>query len=440
VSFLLVMPAMAAEFDPDYLISDSEMTNYNSMDHSDIQGFLDRREGTLDNYITVDKEGKFKTAGQTFYEVAQRWLINPKYLMVLVQKEMSLLTDKSPKQTQYDWATGYGCFDNQACNTKYKGFYKQVNSAAAQTRYYLDNIHEFNYRPNKTYNVDGTQVTPKNNATAGLYNYTPHIHGNQLFWDLWNKYFGRKWPDGALLQSTSTDKIFFISNSQKREIVSMATLLSRFDPEKVVEASEADLTYYDAGVPIKHPNFTLISLRPTSETSPVYMIVDDTKRKFENRKIFTQTGLQEDEIIQVTNTELNLYKNGPNITKYTIYPAGALLQDDKTDKIYYVINGRKKLVVNQEILDFNFQGLPVEKTTPVELNKYRSGNPVTLPDGELIKSKSINTVYVISDGKRLPIFSGDIFRAMHYKWDNVLVVLDETLGVHPLGQTITGDW
>ena len=433
-------PAIAAEFDPDYLISDSEIQAYNAMGLDDIQRFLDRKSGTLKNYITVDKEDNLKSATQTFFEVSNRWMINPKYLLVLVQKEMSLLTDTSPKQTQYDWATGYGCFDNQSCNNKYKGFYRQVNSAAAQTRYYLDNIQEFNYRPGRTYAIDGQSVTPKNTATAGLYNYTPHIHGNELFWNLWNTYFGKKWPDGALLQSTSTDQIYYIQDGKKREVISQSVLLSRFDINKVVLVSEEDLKYYDEGVPVKYHNFSLASLNPQSEVSPIYMIVDDKKRRFADRALVQKIGLQADEIIQVTANELNSYENGADITEFSLYPAGTLVQNISTNETFYIINGRKRLVVNDEIMEYNFTGMPIEPLTGKELNKYRTGNPVTLPDGELIKSKTVNTVYVISDGKRLPIFNGDIFHAMNYKWENVLVVNDETLAVHELGQTITGDW
>ncbi|MEK7167497.1 MAG: hypothetical protein AAB791_00665, partial [Patescibacteria group bacterium] len=204
----------AAEFDPSYLISDTEIADYNAMSMTEIDGFLKKQEGTLKNYLCVDKEGNFKTATQTFAETSLNWMINPKYLLVLVQKEQSLLSDTSPTQGQYDRATGYGCPDSGGCDDRWKGFYKQVNSAAAQTRYYLDHIDEFGYKPGVAYNIDGTMVTIKNTATAGLYNYTPHIHGNQLFWNLWNKYFAKKWPDGALLRDEVATKTYFIEDGK----------------------------------------------------------------------------------------------------------------------------------------------------------------------------------------------------------------------------------
>ncbi|HLD28236.1 MAG TPA: hypothetical protein VJB67_01335 [Patescibacteria group bacterium] len=433
---VLASPALAAEFDPDYLISDSEMNNYNSMDLNDIVRFINRREGTLKDYITVDKEGNFITATQTFYEVAQKWMINPKYLLILVQKEMSLLTDTSPKQTQYDWATGYGCPDGSGCNTKWKGFYKQVNSAAAQTRYYLDNINEFNYRPGQTYNIDGQTVSPKNTATAGLYNYTPHIHGNELFWNLWNKYFGKKWPDGSLLQVEGKDIPYYIEDGLKREIASKSVFISRFDPDKIIEVSQADLDSYEEGVPIKYHNFSLLK----NSRGDIYMIIDDQKRKIVSPEVFNQIGFSADEVISVADLELDEYGKGPDITQYTIYPTGTLLKDETSKEIYYVLSGKKQLIINNEIMDYNFKGLTVESASALELNKFRTGSPVTLPDGELVKVPGISTVYIISNGKRLPIFNSNIFTKMKYDWDNIISIRKDTLDVHPLGQTITGDW
>jgi hypothetical protein len=68
------------------------------------------------------------------------------------------------------------------------------------------------------------------------------------------------------------------------------------------------------------------------------------------------------------------------------------------------------------------------------------GEPVTLPDGMLIKVKTSSAVYVISNGKRLPILNRKIFDAMNYNIKNVVVVSPETMDAHQLGQMITGQW
>ena len=430
-AFTLPTLASAADFDPDYLISDAEMTNFNALDLNDIQKFLDRQPGILKSYIAVDKENNLKTASQTFYETAQKWMINPKYLMVLVQKEMSLLSHPAPEQRRLDWATGYGCPDSGGCDSRWEGFYKQVNSAAAQTRYYMDNIREFNYQPGKSSNIDGTMVTPKTTATAGLYNYTPHIKGNLSFWNLWNTYFSKRWPDGTFLKDGATDDLYLISGGKKRPITSKALAFS-LGGNKTIEATSADLAEYEAGAPLKFQNFSLLK----SPTGEIYLIVGEKKRKFESAAVFTKMGLKDDELIDATMEDLNIYSDSLPITASTAYATGALVQDKKTKQIYYVIGAEKKPVLNKEIQDFNFKGLKVKIATPEELDNYLTTDPVGLPDGTLVKSKKSPAVYVISNGKRLTFTSGKVFTNLGYKFSNMIVVSQETLDIHPLGENI----
>lgn len=453
---LIAVNARAADFTADYLISDVEMNDYSAMDLSDIQRFLEKRDGTLENYITFDKEGNPKTAVQTFFETSRNWQINPKYLLVLVQKEQSLLDDPNPSQKQYDWATGYGVCDSCSMDDpniqRFRGFYRQVNSAAAQTRYYMDNIKEFSFQPGKTYNIDGQTVTMKNTATAGLFNYTPHIHGNQLFWNLWNKYFGKSWPDGSLLQVEDGGQIYYIENGVKRLIASKAVFASRFNNNSILTVSQSDLDTYDDGAPIKYLNFSILQSTTTGE---MYMIINDVKRRIVSDAVFKKLGFSDDDLAKVIDSELQLYKAGPDITEYTVYPTGILLQDSKAKiadaGIYYVISGEKKPVLTKEIMAANFPGMTVKKVPSVELDKYMPGSNVTLPDGLLVKINpkalkvktkealaAASTVYVISHGKRLPIISGAVFKQMGYSSKNIKIISEATLNAHDLGPFITG--
>jgi hypothetical protein len=453
--------ALAADFDPSFLISDTEITNYKSMDQLDIQNFLERRNGTLENYLTFDKEGTPKTAVQSFYEIAQQWHINPKYLLVLTQKEQSLLEDPNPSQKQYDWATGYGVCDNCSMDDpniqRFKGFYRQVNSAAAQTRYYMDNINEFNFKPGKTFNIDGQSVQIKNTATAGLFNYTPHLHGNQVFWNLWSKYFGKGWPDGSLLVANDGDQVYYIENDVKRLIVSKAILASRFDANKIIEVDQTDLDSYDDGAPIKYLNFSILK---NSATGEMYMISDDIKRRIVSLAVFTKLGFSEDDIELAIDSELALYKDGPDITEYTTYPTGILLQDANAKKpfenIYYVISGEKHLVPTKEILDANFAGLKIKKVSSAELDNYMPSSNIVLPEGWIVKSSTalkykivnkqkiainpeVSAVYVISGGELRPFISGKVFSEMGYKSKNVKLISDATLKQMPQGNPIIGN-
>lgn len=160
--------------------------------------------------------GGNKPAAQIIRDVAADCGINPKVLLVLLEKEQSLVTDDWPWSIQYRSATGYGCPDTAACDSSYYGFFNQVYNAARQFKKYSRDASLFRYRAyrdnyiqyNPNAGCGGTNVYLQNQATAGLYNYTPYqpnpsalaniygsgdgcgAYGNRNFWRLYNDWFG----------------------------------------------------------------------------------------------------------------------------------------------------------------------------------------------------------------------------------------------------------
>src|SRR3989338_3577795 len=98
-------------FDPNFLISDEEMQYSESMDVPDIQAFIEEQGGYIATYMSKDWEGIERTAATIIQRAAEEYRINPRYLLVTLQKEQSLITDPDPTQKQLDWATGYGVCD-----------------------------------------------------------------------------------------------------------------------------------------------------------------------------------------------------------------------------------------------------------------------------------------------------------------------------------------
>lgn len=156
------------------------------------------------------------TAAQIIKQAADTYKINPKVLIVLLQKEQSLVTDDWPWPIQYRSATGYGCPDTAPCDTEYYGFYNQVMNAAAAFRRYATYPESYRYKANQNnvilYNPNtscgSSQVYIENQATAGLYVYTPYqpnqaalnnlygigdscsAYGNRNFWRMFTDWFG----------------------------------------------------------------------------------------------------------------------------------------------------------------------------------------------------------------------------------------------------------
>lgn len=161
-----------------------------------------------------------RTAAQIITDVSKACDINPQVLVVLLQKEEGLVTDTSPLTSQYQKATGYGCPDtgpnhSANCNSQYYGFFNQVYLAAKQYRAYRAYPDSYGYIAGANnfilYSPDcttGKTVFIENQATAGLYDYTPYVpdakalaagygtggscssYGNRNFWLYFTDWFG----------------------------------------------------------------------------------------------------------------------------------------------------------------------------------------------------------------------------------------------------------
>ncbi len=156
------------------------------------------------------------SAAQIIANAAQQYQINPEVILATLQKEQGLVTDDWPWVNEYQEAMGYSCPDTpQGCSSSYADFFKQVDSATWQFRYYLSHPNAYNYWVGNNYiqysptvSCGGTTVTIDNSATAALYIYTPYqpdaaalanltgsgdscsSYGNRNFWLFFNEWFG----------------------------------------------------------------------------------------------------------------------------------------------------------------------------------------------------------------------------------------------------------
>ena len=278
---ILIMPTatLASNFNPNFILSDSEISNYNSMNMSQIKNFLINNGSRLKNY--VDKTVKMY-AYQLIYDSSRIYRINPKYILTLLQKEQSLITDTKPSQSQFDWATGYGCPDSGGCNPKYKGLANQIDWGTGSTRYYIDHPEEFKYQVGKTYTIDNKKVTIANNATRALYIYTPHIHGNKLLHSLWSTWFSLEYPNGSLLQNTVDGGIWLIENGLRRPFLTKSAFASRYSFDKVVPVNQSDIEKYEIGKPIQHANYSLLK----TPNGKIFLLDDNKLRHIDSIDAF----------------------------------------------------------------------------------------------------------------------------------------------------------
>ena len=438
-----ILPVLAADFNPNYVISDDELTNNNSMDEQDIQGFLERKGSYLASYETTDPDdGVVRSAAEIIYKYAQNYLLNPRFFLAMIQKEQSLVEDPSPTQKQLDWAAGYGVCDD--CTTsdeaiqRWRGFGKQIRSTAMQFRegYLLDLITygETNagIGVGQPTMIDDTMVIPYNNATASLYTYTPHIHGNANMWRIWQRWFTKIYPDGSLVQAVGEPGIWLIQYGVKRPFLSMAALLSRYDLSRVIPVSKTDIDRYETGLAIKFPDYSLLR----SPRGTVFLLDGDKRRGIDSWDTFKSIGFNPDEIINVTWEDVNLYEDGEPITLQSLYPQGTLLQSRDTGGVFYVQDGKKYPIWSKELMNTNYSQKYIVPVSEDELAKFETMAPVMFKDGELVKSFNSPGVYVVSNGELRPVPSAEVFEGMGYRWENIIQTSEKVLSLHQIGEPI----
>ncbi|HRJ05928.1 MAG TPA: hypothetical protein PK096_01260 [Candidatus Saccharibacteria bacterium] len=263
------------------IIDDSVFTANKSMSVSQIQSFLNAKVPTCDtNGQQISEHGgpdlngdgkvqrwewgksrynqtKFiclkdyvqnsKKASQIIYDVSQKYRISPKVMLVLLQKEQSLVTDTWPLNVQYRTATGYGCPDTAPCDSQYYGLTNQLDWAAKMFRAIMDNSPSW-YTPyelgnnyiqyNPVASCGGSTVNIQNRATQALYNYTPYqpnkaalnagwgsascgAYGNRNFFLYFSSWFGQ--PNAAAAYGYALSQVEVFSDAAMTQKIGTST-------------------------------------------------------------------------------------------------------------------------------------------------------------------------------------------------------------------------
>lgn len=229
--------ANAADWNPGNIIDDATFYDSNAMGSPEIQAFLERqlprcsagytclkdyRQPTLtiaaDRYCNGYTGAANESASTIIDRVARSCGVSQKVLLVVLQKEQGLVTDSTPETWQFNAALGQGCPDTAPCDSATAGLFRQLYYGARQYKIYRLNPTSFGYQAGKWNNIllhpdaarnCGTQrVYIENQATAGLYIYTPYVpnaaalanlygtgdncssYGNRNFWRLYTDWFG----------------------------------------------------------------------------------------------------------------------------------------------------------------------------------------------------------------------------------------------------------
>ncbi|MCC6563498.1 hypothetical protein IT087_01245 [Candidatus Uhrbacteria bacterium] len=437
-----IVPAadLAEGFDPNAILDDRDIFNVEGMTLPQLRAFLNSR-GTLGRIKIKDIDGEEKYPADIIWRISNSYKLNPQYLLVVLQKEQSLVEATRPTQKQFDWAMGYAVCDSCSMDDPsiqdFKGFANQLEYAAKQhrERYLIQLLGRgttiSGQAPGKKVLIDGIEITPRNNATAMLYTYTPHIHGNLNLWRIWRRWFSLDFPDGTLVQGKTSGKFYMIRNGQKRAFTSRLVAASISDIQKAVIAEDTELSVYPDGQGISFANYSIVE----TPEGKLYLIVGDTKRLIESKTVFRKFGFVEDDIVEGTEEELAAYEDGRDITANSQYLTGILAKDPK-GTIWFVQDGERKKIPHPAFLNLYFKGKKPKILTQAQVDALKDVGAFTLRNGELVKSDASPAVYVVENATLRPIASGEAFEHLGWQWRNVITLPEKLVSSYPVGMTV----
>ena len=425
--------ADASRFDPGLIISDSVFYDFGTMKVSDIQRFLESKVPTckakagdptcLRNYVDdeLDKPGEdgkclpmtakpAQTAAQIIYDIAHACGINPKVLLVVLQKEQGLIQSVNPTPYMYKAAMGFGCPDSDPaiCGKVHSGLFNQLYKAAGQLQWYGDPRGSFTYmKVGRTSNIRyspnascGTKpVLIKSIATTALYYYTPYTpndaamknlygsgdscsaYGNRNFWRFYTDWFGSTIGGGFLLKSASSGTYLIVDNN--KYLVTDPDLLAAISPLGPIGTISQDYldTFTDSGT---------LSRVVKSVTGQYYFLDAGKKYTFSSCDLVAQFSLDCATAVQLTASQLAAFANGGSMTTYV--PG-----DDAST--YIIKDGSKHEVLDQASIQAAGLALPALNNVPIKAFKYLPwGSPIA-KNNSLITNRTTGAKALIVGGK-----------------------------------------
>lgn len=313
--------ASAADFDPGFIVSDEAFFDGGAMTAAQVQAFLDARNpGCNAGYTCIDDYAQAtpampadaycdslsgrssESAASIIARVGAACDISQRFLIVLLEKEQSLITHRAPTVSRYQKATGFGCPDTAPCDPSVGGFFYQIYYGARQFQRYAAHPSNYNHRAGVVNNVlyhpnaacGSSPVLIRNVATAGLYNYTPYqpnaaalanlygtgdacsAYGNRNTWRIWTDWFGSptQIAGGALARDSSNGRIYLLSGGRKHYVPSTAILAEYAQLGKAEDRTSAQLAAIPSG-----PD---LGRTVRAADGAVYLVDDSTLHHFQS--------------------------------------------------------------------------------------------------------------------------------------------------------------
>ena len=420
-------------FDPGLIISDSVFYDFGTMTVADIQRFLDGRVAAC--RAAADRPGCLKdyrlstpgapgspgrctavpaksniSAAELIYDIARACGINPRVILVKLQKEQGLITATDPSPRAYDFALGMDCPDSPSgCSAASAGFFWQLYKGVGQLNWYSNPAGSFTwlrpgtvisrpYYPNRP-SCGSQSFLLQNKATAALYYYTPYVpnqaaldnlystgdrcssYGNRNFWRFFSDWFGSPIGGGFLLKAARGDTFFIVDEVKYR--VPDAELLASLAPLGPI--GEISLDYLES-----FPTVGDMTPLIRNATTDRYSFVDSGKRiRFTTCEQVASFGLNCGSAVTLTSPQFSALAAGGDATNVVL---GA------SNERYLVEAGVIREVLNDaSVAEEGITLAAPSQIRRASLNYLPVGKPIA-SNGSLVGNRETGALGIIADG------------------------------------------
>jgi hypothetical protein len=181
------------------------------------------------------------------------------------------------------------------------------------------------------------------------------------------------------------------------------------------------------------------SLVKTIDSEKIYVIEKGKRRWIANPETFADKEYAWNNIVTISNSEIDQYAEGEKLDTKTERILNGLLVKSSGPEVYLIQSKQKRWIQNEEI--FNSYGFSWKKIISVssgELLSYSQGDNLPIfpfKNNDLISGTGLE-VYVVDGNQIRWITSPEVFARNGYKWPSIIKTTDETISYLVKGQEI----
>lgn len=335
------------------------------------------------------------------------------------------------------WAIVRGSWDNSDdLATCYGGPMTEGNRARSKTSSSCNQVVFYDGYTT----IDGTSVHMDTGATAALYWYTPHFHGNQNFVSIFEGWFGSTQagsftiantthPDGTLVQSFGEPEVYLIIDGVRYHVPDIDTFNSYgYSWPEVRIATIPDKQLAISGSKLAFKGGTLVRGDSTPQVydlrcMPTFCVKDHIA----SIEVFSGLGLGFIDVLVIPQAKVDAMTTDKTISSATVHMQDQLVLDSSSGKVYLIDTGAKRWVSSLEVFSASHFKWPRVKTaTPGDL-ALPDGPNVVFPEGAPLRANGDPAVYVVNQigsgsYEKRHITSANTFAGLSYHLSDVFVV------------------